>query len=159
MTARRVTSDKWTSASMRRAMSSSVGAKLLLDQFARDVRSSSTRFPSHTCNGLHGKRDNELSVPLFPNMLSSKSKSVYPNVFVTKPSDRQSRHTRDSQISNQSDNKGRTQGKLSSKIPRTSKYVNYPMLAMPLILDNELSVLLFPDMMSSKSSSGHPNVF
>jgi len=33
------------------------------------------------------------------------------------------------------------------------------MLAKPHILDNELSVLLFPDMMSSKSASGHPNVF
>ena len=33
------------------------------------------------------------------------------------------------------------------------------MLANPHIFDNELSVPLFPNMMSSKSASGYPNVF
>jgi hypothetical protein len=54
-------------------------------------------------------------MPLFPNMLFSKGESVHPNVFVPKPSHRQSRHIRDSQIGHQSDDKGRTQGKRSSK--------------------------------------------
>jgi hypothetical protein len=92
-------------------------------------------------------------------MLSSKSESVHPNVFVPKPSDRQLRHTRDSQMGRQSDNKGRTQGKLSSNYPRISEYLNYPVLANPHVFDNELSVPLFPNMMSSKSASGHQNVF
>ena len=95
----------------------------------------------------------------FRTCCSQKNESVHPNVFAPKPSDRQSRHTRDSPWATRATTKAAIKAKFRANSPEHRKMSTTQMLAKPHILDNELSVLLFPNMMSSKSASGHPNVF
>jgi hypothetical protein len=71
-------------------------------------------YETHICNRLHEKRNNELSVPLFPNMISSTSERGHPIVFVL--TSRESPRTRDSQKCRRNDDKDHFESHLSPHV-------------------------------------------